>query len=48
MGNGLIKCDLTLETYFTYGNAAAVVTRPVLQRRAGQPIAMREIGRAHV
>ena len=45
MGNGLIKCDLTLETYFTYGSAAAVVTRPVLQRRAGQPIAMRgEIG----
>lgn len=45
MGNGLIKCDLTLETYFTYGNAAAVVTRPVLQRREGQPIAMRgEIG----
>src|SRR6266446_6472980 len=45
VGNGLIKCDLTLETYFTYGNAAAVVTRPVLQRRAGQPIAMRgEIG----
>lgn len=45
MGNGLIKCDLTLETYFTYGNAASVITRPVLQRREGQPIAMRgEIG----
>lgn len=45
MGNGLIKCDLTLETYFTYGNAAAVITRPVLQRREGQPIAMRgEVG----
>jgi kynurenine formamidase len=45
VGNGLIKCDLTLETYFTYGNAAAVITRPVLQRREGQPIAMRgEIG----
>jgi kynurenine formamidase len=45
VGNGLIKCDLTLETYFTYGNAASVITRPVLQRRAGQPIAMRgEIG----
>src|SRR5215813_14638508 len=45
VGNGLIKCDLTLETYFTYGNSASVVTRPVLQRRAGQPIAMRgEIG----
>ena len=45
MGNGLIKCDVTLETYFTYGNSASVITRPVLQRRAGQPIAMRgEIG----
>ena len=45
MGNGLIKCDITLETYFTYGPAASVVTRPVLQRREGQPIAMRgEIG----
>ncbi|MBM3223970.1 MAG: hypothetical protein FJZ47_09235 [Candidatus Tectomicrobia bacterium] len=45
MGNGLIKCDLTLETYFTYGNSASVITRPVLQRREGQPIVMRgEIG----
>ena len=45
MGNGLIKCDLTLETYFTYGSSASVITRPVLQRREGQPIAMRgEIG----
>jgi kynurenine formamidase len=45
MGNGLIKCDITLETYFTYGNSASVITRPVLQRREGQPIAMRgEIG----
>jgi kynurenine formamidase len=45
VGNGLIKCDLTLETYFTYGNSASVITRPVLQRREGQPIAMRgEIG----
>ena len=45
MGNGLIKCDVTLETYFTYGNSASVITRPVLQRREGQPIAMRgEIG----
>src|SRR5499425_3633553 len=45
VGNGLIKCDLTLETYFTYGPSASVITRPVLQRRAGQPIAMRgEIG----
>lgn len=45
MGNGLIKCDLTLETYFTYGHSASVITRPVLQRREGQPILMRgEIG----
>lgn len=45
MGNGLIKCDVTLETYFTYGPAATVVTCPVLQRREGQPIVMRgEIG----
>jgi kynurenine formamidase len=45
MGSGLIKCDLTLEQYFTYGNAAAVTTQPVLPRRAGQPIQMRgEVG----
>jgi kynurenine formamidase len=45
MGTGLIKCDLTLEKYFTYGPSAAVVTRPVLARREGQPIAMRgEVG----
>jgi kynurenine formamidase len=45
MGNGLIKCDLTLEKYFTYGNSAAVITRPVLARREGQPIVMRgEVG----
>ena len=45
MGNGLIKCDLTLENYFTYGNAASVMTRPVLQRRQVQPILMRgEVG----
>lgn len=45
MGHGLIKCDLTLETYFTYGHSASVITRPVLQRREGQPIVMRgEIG----
>jgi len=45
MGNGLSKYDLTLETYFTYGSSASVVTRPVLQRREGQPIAMRgEVG----
>jgi kynurenine formamidase len=45
MGSGLIKCDLTLEKYFTYGNSASVITRPVLARRAGQPIVMRgEVG----
>jgi kynurenine formamidase len=45
MGSGLIKCDLTLEKYFTYGHSAAVVTRPVLPRREGQPIFMRgEVG----
>jgi kynurenine formamidase len=45
MGNGLIKCDLTLEKYFIYGNSAQVITRPVLPRREGQPILMRgEVG----
>ena len=45
MGSGLIKCDLTLEKYFTYGHSASVVTRPVLPRREGQPIFMRgEVG----
>ena len=45
MGNGLIKCDLTLEKYFTYGHSADVITRPVLPRRDGQPILMRgEVG----
>ena len=45
MGNGLIKCDLTLETYCTYGPSADVLTRPVLPRRDGQPILMRgEVG----
>lgn len=41
MGNGLIKCDLTLDKYFTYGQPADVITRPVLPRREGQPILMR-------
>lgn len=41
MGNGLIKCDLTLENYFVYGNAATVVNKTVLPRREGQPILMR-------
>jgi kynurenine formamidase len=45
MGNGLIKCDLTLDKYFTYGSSATVITRPVLARREGQPIVMRgEVG----
>jgi kynurenine formamidase len=45
MGNGLIKCDLTLERYFTYGASATVITRTVLPRREGQPILMRgEVG----
>jgi kynurenine formamidase len=45
MGNGLIKCDLTLDNYFTYGHSASVITRPVLPRREGQPILMRgEVG----
>lgn len=45
MGKGLIKCDLTLDTYFTYGHSAYVVTQPVLPRREGQPILMRgEVG----
>lgn len=45
MGSGLIKCDLTLEKYFIYGPSAAVMTRPVLPRRDGQPILMRgEVG----
>lgn len=45
MGNGLVKCDLTLDKYFTYGHSADVITRPVLPRREGQPILMRgEVG----
>ncbi|GIX45962.1 MAG: hypothetical protein KatS3mg131_0173 [Candidatus Tectimicrobiota bacterium] len=45
MGNGLIKCDLTLDCYFTYGTAARIITRPVLPRREGQPVYMRgEVG----
>ncbi len=41
----LIKYDLSLDVYFTYGPAASVLSRPVLPRRAGQPIFMRgEVG----
>jgi kynurenine formamidase len=45
MGSGLIKCDLTLDKYFTYGHSASVITRTVLPRREGQPVFMRgEVG----
>jgi kynurenine formamidase len=45
MDSGLIKCDLTLDTYFTFGHSAWVITRPVLPRKQGQPILMRgEVG----
>jgi kynurenine formamidase len=45
MVDELIKYDLSLDVYFTYGPAASVLSRPVLPRRAGQPIFMRgEVG----
>src|ERR671931_1257680 len=45
MDHELIKCDLSLDVYFTYGPAAHVMSRAVLARRAGQPIFMRgEVG----
>src|SRR5262245_56666054 len=45
MVDELIKYDLSLEVYFTYGPAASVLSRPVLPRREGQPIFMRgEVG----
>lgn len=41
----LIKYDLSLDVYFTYGPSASVLCRTVLPRRAGQPILMRgEVG----
>jgi kynurenine formamidase len=41
----LIKYDLSLEVYFTYGLAANVLSQAVLPRREGQPIFMRgEVG----
>jgi kynurenine formamidase len=41
----LIKYDLSLDVYFTYGPAASVRSRAVLPRREGQPIFMRgEVG----
>ena len=45
MVDELIKYDLSLDVYFTYGPAANVLSRPVLPRRDGQPIFMRgEVG----
>jgi kynurenine formamidase len=45
MDHELIKCDLSLDVYFTFGPAAHVLSRPVLARREGQPIFMRgEVG----
>jgi kynurenine formamidase len=45
MGDELIRYDLSLDVYFTYGPMAAVMSRPVLPRREGQPIFMRgEVG----
>jgi kynurenine formamidase len=45
MDDELIRCDLSLDVYFTYGPAAHVLSRPVLARREGQPIYMRgEVG----
>jgi len=41
----LIRYDLSLETFFTFGPLADVTTRPVLSRREGQPVFMRgEVG----
>jgi kynurenine formamidase len=41
----LIKYDLSLDVYFTYGPAASVLSQAVLARREGQPIFMRgEVG----
>jgi kynurenine formamidase len=41
----LIKYDLSLDVYFTYGPAASVLSQAVLPRREGQPIFMRgEVG----
>jgi len=45
MENVLVRYDLSLDVYFTYGPAASVESRPVLPRREGQPIFMRgEVG----
>jgi kynurenine formamidase len=45
MVDDLIRYDLSLDVYFTYGPMASVMSRPVLPRREGQPIFMRgEVG----
>jgi kynurenine formamidase len=45
MDDALIRYDLSLDVYFTYGPAANVQSTTVLPRRAGQPIFMRgEVG----
>ena len=45
MINTLIRYDLSLDVYFTYGPMATVMSRSVLPRREGQPIFMRgEVG----
>jgi kynurenine formamidase len=45
MVDDLIRYDLSLDVYFTYGPMATVISRPVLPRREGQPIFMRgEVG----
>jgi kynurenine formamidase len=45
MDDALIRYDLSLDVYFTYGPAAQVQSKTVLPRRSGQPIFMRgEVG----
>jgi kynurenine formamidase len=45
MNDELIRYDLSLDVYFTYGPAANVLSKTVLPRRTGQPIFMRgEVG----
>jgi kynurenine formamidase len=45
MEEALIRYDLSLDVFFTYGPMASVESRPVLPRREGQPIFMRgEVG----
>jgi len=48
MVDDLIRYDLSLDVYFTYGPMAAVMSRTVLPRRGDQPIFMRgEVGIRH-